>query len=234
MYDILVHPITLLCLGIVFILIALLFFYFKRTISVLEKSQANQAKLLHSFISQMEMASLPKVVPAQHGVSQQVLSNTEPDNSQNQELIDVSDSDDDSEESDDESENSDSNIEEIDLANTDSPLEEDIKVIQLDNNLEENNENEQNEINDDEDDEDDEDDDDEDDDDEEDDEDQEENTDQDEEASSNDENKMEDIVIDYKTLTLQSLKEIAEKKNLIKKGEKITKKNLIELLQSSP
>jgi len=31
MYEFLAHPITLLCLGTIFILVALLFFYFKRT-----------------------------------------------------------------------------------------------------------------------------------------------------------------------------------------------------------
>jgi len=56
MLDILTNPITLLCLGIVFLLISLLFFYFKRTISVLEKAQMEQAHILQSFISNMEMS----------------------------------------------------------------------------------------------------------------------------------------------------------------------------------
>jgi Flp pilus assembly protein TadG len=56
MYEVLTSPITLLCLGIVFLLISLLFFYFKRSISLLERAQMEQARVLQSFITNMEMS----------------------------------------------------------------------------------------------------------------------------------------------------------------------------------
>ena len=69
MLDVLTNPITLLCLGIVFLLISLLFFYFKRTISILEKAQMEQAHILQSFISNnMEMSRpIPYQQMNQHG-----------------------------------------------------------------------------------------------------------------------------------------------------------------------
>ena len=69
MLDVLTNPITLLCLGIVFLLISLLFFYFKRTISILEKAQMEQAHILQSFISnKMEMSRpIPYQNMNQHG-----------------------------------------------------------------------------------------------------------------------------------------------------------------------
>ena len=59
MQEYLFNPITLICLGTIFILVSLLFFYFKRTISVLEKAQMDQARVLQSFITNMEISNIP-------------------------------------------------------------------------------------------------------------------------------------------------------------------------------
>lgn len=56
MFSILANPITLLCLGVVFLLVSLLFFYFKRTTMILEKTQMEQARILQAFISNMDMS----------------------------------------------------------------------------------------------------------------------------------------------------------------------------------
>ena len=58
MQDILTNPITILCLGVVFLLISLLFFYFKRSISMIERAQMEQARVLQSFITNMEMSHM--------------------------------------------------------------------------------------------------------------------------------------------------------------------------------
>lgn len=55
MIEVLTHPITLLCLGVIFILCALLFFYFKRSMMVIENAQVEQATVLRKFIASMEM-----------------------------------------------------------------------------------------------------------------------------------------------------------------------------------
>ena len=55
MYEILTNPVTLLCLGVIFLLISVLFFYFRRSLSVLERAQMEQARILQSFITNMEM-----------------------------------------------------------------------------------------------------------------------------------------------------------------------------------
>ena len=55
MIEVLSHPITLLCLGVIFILCALLFFYFKRSMMVIEHAQMEQASVLRNFIATMEM-----------------------------------------------------------------------------------------------------------------------------------------------------------------------------------
>ena len=114
MYEVLTSPITLLCLGVVFLLISLLFFYFKRSLSLLERAQMEQARVLQSFITNMEMTRLRQY---QHMPQEQVLSHhedhiggqsdivhTEP----NEQLIDVSDDDSD-EDSDEDSDDSDDN-----------------------------------------------------------------------------------------------------------------------------
>ena len=59
MYEYLIHPITLLCLATIFILVALLFFYFKRSLSFLERAQMEQARVLQSFIANMENSFKP-------------------------------------------------------------------------------------------------------------------------------------------------------------------------------
>ena len=56
MYEVLTNPSTLLCLGVIFLLISLLFFYFKRSMYSLEKAQLEQAKVLQTFITNMEMS----------------------------------------------------------------------------------------------------------------------------------------------------------------------------------
>jgi hypothetical protein len=147
MYEILVNPITLLCLGIIFIFTSLLFFYFKRTFSLLEKAQMDQARVLQGFITNMEMSQqlasqrmnqMGGVPPTQHSP---VNESSEPVNDG---LIDVSDDDDsdsDSEyesDSDDETENNDDvsvgskldiepQVIELNKAN-------DVKIIQLEGN----------------------------------------------------------------------------------------------------
>ena len=56
MFEILTNPVTLLCLGVMFLLISVLFFYFRRSFSVLERAQMEQARILQSFITNMEMS----------------------------------------------------------------------------------------------------------------------------------------------------------------------------------
>ena len=106
MYEVLTSPITLLCLGVVFLLISLLFFYFKRSLSLLERAQMEQARVLQSFITNMEMTRLRQYQPLEqpaplynddHVGGQSDIVHTE----SNEQLIDVSD--DDSDDSDDDS-----------------------------------------------------------------------------------------------------------------------------------
>ena len=146
MYEILVNPITLLCLGIIFIFTSLLFFYFKRTFSLLEKAQMDQARVLQGFITNMEMSQqlaaqrmnqMGGAPPPQHSPvndsSEQV----------NDGLIDVSDDDDDSDseyesDSDDETENNDdvSVGSKLDIEPQVIELNQasDVKIIQLEGN----------------------------------------------------------------------------------------------------
>ena len=148
MYEILVNPITLLCLGIIFIFTSLLFFYFKRTFSLLEKAQMDQARVLQGFITNMEMSQqlasqrmnqMGGVPPHQHSPvnesSEQV----------NDGLIDVSDDDEDDDsdseyesDSDDETENNDdvSVGSKLDIEPQVIELNEanDVKIIQLEGN----------------------------------------------------------------------------------------------------
>jgi len=146
MYEILVNPITLLCLGIIFIFTSLLFFYFKRTFSLLEKAQMDQARVLQGFITNMEMSQqlaaqrmnqMGGAPPTQHSPvnesSEQV----------NDGLIDVSDDDDDSDseyesDSDDETENNDdvSVGSKLDIEPQVIELNQasDVKIIQLEGN----------------------------------------------------------------------------------------------------
>ena len=168
MLDIITNPITLLCLTIVFMLVSFLFFYFKRTISALEKGQMEQARILQTFISNVDMSR--GSIPYQHfGQMPQVSSNIPfqqhggiDHETPIDDLIHVSDGenagDEDSEDEDSEDEDSededgqsntittenaispneitefDSEIIELDTNVNDSLNEGIVKVIQLDNN----------------------------------------------------------------------------------------------------
>ena len=265
MQEYLLHPITLLCLGIISILVSLLFFYFKRTISVLEKAQMDQARVLQSFIANMEMSSM-----AQYGGARSMNTPQNPQNPENPSnvsnssntlheaasLIDVSDdeSSDEEEESSDESsdEDNDSRGEDInDIDDNDESVDntnDTVKVIQLDgNNLEEIAHFEIKELvhNSDDEESDDEDSDDE----------EDSNikhiqpiqsssdniSDNDAHLDSNVQvmsvaeqlNIVKPQTIDYKTLTVSALRELAETSGLIEKGDKKNKKELIKLLEES-
>ena len=121
MYGVLTSPITLLCLGVVFLLISLLFFYFKRSISRLERAQMEQARVLQSFITNMEMSRQqhmmqPTMTQPLHNHVGGVHENGFVQDSNEQSLIDVSDGSDDEsddesdDDSDDESDDSDDEI----------------------------------------------------------------------------------------------------------------------------
>ena len=165
MYEVLTSPITLLCLGVVFLLISLLFFYFKRSLSLLERAQMEQARVLQSFITNMEMTRLRQYQPLEqpaplynddHVGGQSDIVHTE----SNEQLIDVSDDDsddsDDSGDSDDDSDDDSDSDNDEETANNENVSavssnrlsileidelgnnEDEIKVIQLqENNLEE-------------------------------------------------------------------------------------------------
>jgi|LauGreDrversion4_2_1035121.scaffolds.fasta_scaffold00331_2 hypothetical protein len=110
MFDTLASPSTLLCLGVVFLLVSLLFFYFKRTTMLLEKAQMEQARILQAFISNMEMSRNTIL----HGSSPYTAIHSNSNikahheftdvRDSNNELIDVSDDDNDDEDSEDDSE----------------------------------------------------------------------------------------------------------------------------------
>lgn len=281
MYEVLTNPSTLLCLGVIFLLVSLLFFYFKRSIFSLEKAQVEQAKVLQSFIANMEMTQAYSRqhmnVMQNHNVGGNSMQMTQEKEIVNNELIDVSDgegesedsdedSDDESEDSDDESEDSNDevsnnaintmDVEEIDTINVEEEYQ-DIKVIQLEdeNNLEEaleieNLENSDDESQDNSDDESDD------------------ENDENSNSNNSDENHViinkesindaiveldiniyetkedgeidesdemknvenEPIKTNYKSLNVQTLRQIAEKNGLIEKGEKKNKKELLEML----
>lgn len=274
MLEVFTNPITLLCLGVVFLLISILFFYFKRSISLLERAQMEQARILQSFITNMEMAQhIALHRGGTQGANNRSIS-TEPPSlstqSSDQRLIDVSDEDNDSDDDSDDDDDDESDDDEESM-NDDTPNNEivsivsskipiieidelehdsdcdnnndnnnDIKVIQLpENTLEEFNPevldmntlswldkrvNKQDDS----------------------------EADSDDNSSINDsiadsiqslseeeqqivnEVKKEKIPIaDYKTLSVQTLRQIAEDNELIKKGEKKTKKELLSLLENT-
>ena len=135
MYEILINPITLLCLGIIFMFTSLLFFYFKRTISVLEKAQMDQARVLQGFITNMEMSQQLNAqrmnqmnqmggVPPQHQVNE----TSQPSNDG---LIDVSDDDSDSDSDSEYESDSDAETENNDDVSVGSKLEIEPQLIQL-------------------------------------------------------------------------------------------------------
>jgi hypothetical protein len=269
MLEVFTNPITLLCLGVVFLLISILFFYFRRSLSLLERAQMEQARILQSFITNMEMSQhMALHRGGTQGANNRSMS-TEPatlsTQSSDQGLIDVSDDDNDSdsdsdddstgessEESDDESDHDTLNNENVSAVSSKIPIIEidelehdidnnnDIKVIQLpENTLEEFNPEvldmntlswldkrviKQDDS----------------------------EADSDDNSSINDsiadsiqslseeeqqivnEVKKEKIPIaDYKTLSVQTLRQIAEDNELIKKGEKKTKKELLSLLENT-
>ena len=249
MYEILVNPITLLCLGIIFIFTSLLFFYFKRTFSLLEKAQMDQARVLQGFITNMEMSQqlaaqrmnqMGGVPQTQHSP---VNGNSEP---LNDGLIDVSDDEEDDSDSDSEYESDSDETENNDDVSAGSKLDiepevielteaNDVKIIQLNGNNDLENSNieiasleELEDINDIDDDDDDDDDDD---------------TSDDDEIV---ENKVDNIVlesvvttdkeikklekIDYKSLNVQALREYCISCGVIQHGDKKNKKELLKLL----
>ena len=275
MYEILINPITLICLGIVFIFTSLLFFYFKRTFSLLEKTQMDQARVLQGFITNMEMNQQLAMQRQQQSQQQQsgsgINSNESNDSngsngsngpqiSASQKLISISDDDSDSD-SDGDSDDSDSDDSVIDIDETENDnividaeiIElqniDNIKVIQLQNNnleevnpmiveiasLEEVNDITINKYENDFDDSDEDDDEDSDEDDEESDDLDEENE-KNEDFNKNKEDKIENpspTITDFKTLNVQTIRQMAIDSELIKTGEKKNKKELIKLLEAA-
>lgn len=265
MLEVFTNPITLLCLGVVFLLISILFFYFKRSLSLLERAQMEQARILQSFITNMEMSQhMALHRGGTQGANNRSMS-TEPatlsTQSSDQRLIDVSDEDNDSDsdsdddstcESSEESDHDTLNNENVSAVSSKIPIIEldelehdidnnnDIKVIQLpENTLEEFNPEvldmntlswlDKRVIKQD-----------------------------DSEAESDDNSSINDSIADsiqslseeeqqivnevkkekipiadYKTLSVQTLRQIAEDNELIKKGEKKTKKELLSLLENT-
>ena len=290
MIDILTNPNTLLCLGVIFLLISVLFFYFRRSISVLERAQMEQARILQSFITNMEMSQMAQQRHHVGGsyvntenIDNNIINDSTLDGLTEQKLIDVSDendsgdsvsesddSDSDSEDSDSEESDSEENdIEECDNdmnnggeiidiilnstsipidSSLDNSLEEsaEIKVVQLQDgeHLDELNlgsfniESLDNSSSDSDDDDEDEDED------EELDEDSNNNSVNNTSVSNNNQlpmafeiNKESDTTTganldpDFKSLNVQALRQIAEDRQLIVKGEKKTKKELLALLE---
>ena len=265
MFEILTNPSTLLCLGVVFLLISVLFFYFKRNISLLERAQMEQARILQSFITNMEMSQhmsqqmsreLPSHMPQNiHSIDM----NNHHSVPNEQSLIDVSDEGDSDDSDSDDGDNDDGDSDDGSddgsdavsnaavitgnnvsngsyLINLSQENNEngDIKIVHLqENNLEEVHPEilEINAIhNSDEDDEDDDDD----------------SLDDlsiddnsthslsEEEQQIVEEVKKEKIPLaDFKTLSVQTLRQIAEDGELIKKGEKKSKKDLLSLLENT-
>jgi len=241
MQEYLLNPITLICLGTIFILVSLLFLYFKRHLSFLEKAQMDQARILQSFIANMEMSSMmQRGSGLGHGPGPNIPHQmSEQHNDNQEELIDVSDDESSSDEetdSDDESVSQEPEV--IELSTQPEEISyTNIKVIQLESdNLEEVTHLKIDKLDDDESD----DDDDESDDDSDDDDDDDEIV---ELTQPIEVNELSSIVkqlnivkpptIDYKTLNVTSLRELAETSGLIKPGEKINKKELINILVKS-
>ena len=157
MYEYLVNPTVLLCLAITLVCVSLLYFVLKRSISMLENAQMEQAKVLQSFIERVDMNHVNIMSsPVNNNHYEETVQNEPLTNevvkSENN-LIDVSDdesdsdSDSDSESSDDESENEyendeteqnnepqteTENQEEININQLES-VEDGIKIVQMDN-----------------------------------------------------------------------------------------------------
>lgn len=260
MFEILTNPSTLLCLGVVFLLISILFFYFKRNISLLERAQMEQARILQSFITNMEMSQqmsqqMSHQLPSH--ITQNIHSvdmNNHHSVSNEQQLIDVSDEGDSDDSDDVDSDDSDSDVEtdvDTDAVSNDAVItdnnvhrdsyminlsqennvNDEIKIVHLqENNLEEVHPEilEINALN---------------------------NSDEDDDDDSLDDLSVDDNsthslseeeqqiveevkkekipLADFKTLSVQTLRQIAEDGELIKKGEKKTKKDLLALLENT-
>jgi len=236
MQEYLLNPITLICLGTIFILVSVLFLYFKRNLSVLEKAQMDQARILQSFIANMEMTNMMQHRMSETNIPHQM---NEHHTTSQEELIDVSDdegssdeSDSDEEDSDDESDTQEPEVIEL-SEQMNGFFDTNIKVIQLESdNLEEDTAlkiDKLAESTDDGDDDDDDDDDDESDDDE---------LNQSSECVETSSiaqqlNIIKPVTVDYKTMNVNALRELAEGSGLITQGEKRNKKDLIKLLECS-
>lgn len=110
MYEYLVNPTVLLCLAITLVCVSLLYFVLKRSITMLENAQMEQAKVLQSFIERVDMNHVNLMSSHGNTNTYEEIVNNEPLINQNElmnqtnELIDVSE---DEEESSDEDESSD-------------------------------------------------------------------------------------------------------------------------------
>jgi len=246
MQEYLLNPITLICLGTIFILVSVLFLYFKRNLSVLEKAQMDQARILQSFIANMEMTSMMQHRMSETNIPHQM---NEQHTTSQEELIEVSDdegssdeSDSDDEDSDDEDSDDESDTQELEVIELSEQMngisDKHIKVIQLESdNLEEVNSlkiDKLSESSDDDSDDDDDDDDDDDNDDNDDDDDLKQPLEYTETSSIAQQlNIIKPVTVDYKTMNVNALRELAEGSGLITQGEKRNKKDLIKLLEDS-
>ena len=143
MIDILTNPNTLLCLGVIFLLISVLFFYFRRSISVLERAQMEQARILQSFITNMEMSQMAQQRHHVGGsyvntenIDNNIINDSTLDGLTEQKLIDVSDENDsgdsvsESDDSDD-SDSEDSDSEENDIEECDNDMNNGGEIIDI-------------------------------------------------------------------------------------------------------
>ena len=145
MIDILTNPNTLLCLGVIFLLISVLFFYFRRSISVLERAQMEQARILQSFITNMEMSQMAQQRHHVGGsyvntenIDNNIINDSTLDGLTEQKLIDVSDENDsgdsvnESDDSDsDDSDSEDSDSEENDIEECDNDMNNGGEIIDI-------------------------------------------------------------------------------------------------------
>jgi len=257
MFEVLTNPSTLLCLGVIFILISVLFFYFKRNFSLLERAQMEQARVLQSFITNMEMTQHMALNRASNVDNHNLLngtqymrqpdridvsddSDTDSDDESDADADDESDADsdsDDTSDSDDETKNNENvsiisnSIPIIEVDEFKNNMNDNIKVIQLqDNTLEEshpeileinvlNNSDDDFNVDDDSDDM--------------------SIDDSNQSLSEEEQQQVEEVknekipLADFKTLSVQTLRQIAEDGGLIHKGEKKTKKELLTLLETT-
>lgn len=141
MIDILTNPNTLLCLGVIFLLISVLFFYFRRSISVLERAQMEQARILQSFITNMEMSQMAQQRHHVGGsyvntenIDNNIINDSTLDGLTEQKLIDVSDEND-SGDSVSESDDSDSDDSDSDDSDSEESDSEENDIEECDNDM---------------------------------------------------------------------------------------------------